>query len=70
MIFINGWTKGKFDIRFKKSIFETLDEVKELSRKVTVITHNHPEGLKGAEATSVAIYLARTGSSIKEMKST
>ena len=47
---------------------QTLDEVKELSRKVTEITHNHPEGLKGAEATSVAIYLARTGSSIKEIE--
>ena len=44
---------------------KTLDEVKELSRKVTEITHNHPEGLKGAEATAVAIYLARTGSSIQ-----
>lgn len=47
---------------------QSLDEVKELSRKVTEITHNHPEGLKGAEATSVAIYLARTGSTIKEIE--
>lgn len=40
----------------------------ELSRKVTEITHNHPEGIKGAEATAVAVYMARTGSSIKEIK--
>ena len=47
---------------------QSLDEVKDLSRKVTEITHNHPEGLKGAEATAVAIFLARTGSSIQEIE--
>ncbi|WP_373482762.1 ADP-ribosylglycohydrolase family protein [Acetobacterium sp.] len=41
----------------------SLAEAKELSRKVTAVTHNHPEGLKGAEATAVAIYLAKTGES-------
>ena len=30
-----------------------------LAGAVTKTTHNHPEGLKGAEATAVAIYLAR-----------
>lgn len=39
----------------------SLEEVKSLAYKVTAVTHNHPEGLKGAEATAVAIYLARTG---------
>ncbi|MCD8286255.1 MAG: ADP-ribosylglycohydrolase family protein [Clostridia bacterium] len=39
----------------------TLDEVKELSYKVTCVTHNHPEGIKGAEATAVCIFLAREG---------
>lgn len=37
------------------------DEVKELSRIVTEVSHNHPEGLKGAEAIAIAIFLARTG---------
>ena len=39
----------------------TLEEAKELSRAVTCVTHNHPEGLKGAEAVAVAIFMARTG---------
>ena len=39
-----------------------------LSKKVTEVTHNHPEGIKGAEATAVAIYLARTGSNILEIR--
>ena len=46
----------------------SLKEAIELSKKVTEVTHNHPEGIKGAEATVVAIYLARTGSSILEIR--
>lgn len=37
----------------------SLEDALELSQQVTVITHNHPEGIKGAAATSVAIWLAR-----------
>lgn len=40
---------------------KSLDEVKELSKKVTEVTHNHPEGIKGAEATAVCIWLASQG---------
>ena len=46
----------------------SLEEAKTLSKIVTEVTHNHEEGLKGAEATAVAIYLARNGSSIDEIK--
>lgn len=46
----------------------SLEEAKVLARKVTEVTHNHPEGLKGAEATAAAIYMARTGSSILEIR--
>ena len=45
----------------------TLDEVKSMSRAVTEVTHNHPEGLKGAEATAVATFLARTGKTMDEI---
>ena len=38
---------------------KSIDEVKELSRMVTEVTHNHPEGIKGAEATAVAVFLAK-----------
>ena len=33
-----------------------------MARLTAEVTHNHPEGIKGAEATACAIYLARTGS--------
>lgn len=49
-------------------VARSLEEAIDLSRRVTEITHNHPEGMKGAEAVAVAIYLARTGSSIEEIR--
>lgn len=36
-----------------------ISEVKALSRAVTAISHDHPEGLKGAESVAMAIFLAR-----------
>ena len=48
----------------------TLDEVKAMSRAVTEVTHNHPEGIKGAEATAVATFLARTGKPLAEIRET
>ena len=39
----------------------SLEEAKELSAAVTCVTHNHPEGMKGAEAIAAAVYLARSG---------
>lgn len=44
------------------------EEVKLLSKTVSEITHNHPEGLKGAEAVAMCIYLALHGSSKEEIK--
>lgn len=46
----------------------SLEEVKILSEKITAVTHNHPEGIKGAEAVAAAIYLAKTGSSMLEIR--
>jgi len=37
------------------------EEVKRLSKAVTEVTHNHPEGLKGAEIVAMCIYYARIG---------
>ena len=43
-------------------------DVLEQARKSAAITHNHPEGLKGAEAVALAIYLARAGHDKEEME--
>lgn len=39
----------------------SIAEVRELSRAVTAVSHNHPQGIKGAEAVAVAIVMARNG---------
>ena len=44
------------------------DGLKILSKTVTEITHNHPEGIKGAEAIALSIYLSLHGSSKEEIK--
>jgi len=48
--------------------FDTLEETCSVAREVTEITHNHPEGIKGAQAVAVAIFLARNGHSKQEIK--
>ena len=45
-----------------------VEEAKKLSAAVTCISHNHPEGMKGAEATAVAIVMARQGTSKEEIR--
>lgn len=47
---------------------KTLEEAIFLSRAVTKVTHNHPEGMKDAEAVSIAIFLARTGKSMEKIR--
>ena len=47
---------------------DSLEGVKMLSRICTEVTHNHPEGIKGAEAAAVAVFLAREGKNILEIR--
>ena len=49
-------------------LFHTLEDVRHAARLSAVVTHNHPEGMKGAEATASAIFLARTGHSKEEIR--
>lgn len=49
-------------------LFDTLAETRHMARLTAEVTHNHPEGIKGAEATASAIFLARTGHSKEEIR--
>ena len=49
-------------------LYNDLDTVRRMARLSAEVTHNHPEGIKGAEATASAIFLARTGHSKGEIK--
>jgi ADP-ribosylglycohydrolase len=42
-------------------LYDTLGDVEKYAAASARVTHNHPEGIKGAAATAAAIYLARTG---------
>ncbi len=45
-----------------------VEEAKKLSAAVTCVSHDHPEGMKGAEATAVAIVMARQGKTKEEIR--
>lgn len=49
-------------------LYDTLERAREVARLTAEVTHNHPEGIKGAEATALAIFMARTGKSKDEIK--
>ena len=48
--------------------FDTLEETLAAARKSAEVTHNHVEGIKGAQATAASVYLARIGKSKQEIK--
>ena len=49
-------------------VAETLNEALELSKRSAEITHNHPEGIKGAQAIAAAIWMARHDATKEEIK--
>ncbi|HFU4204712.1 TPA: ADP-ribosylglycohydrolase family protein [Streptococcus suis] len=49
-------------------IGKSLEETLNLAERVASVTHNHPEGIKGAQAVAGAIFLARTGKSKEEIR--
>ncbi|MBR3554453.1 MAG: ADP-ribosylglycohydrolase family protein [Oscillospiraceae bacterium] len=49
-------------------LYETLGATRIMARRTSEVTHNHPEGIKGAEATASAVFLARIGSGKAEIR--
>ncbi len=65
----NSWGNGAaMRISPAGFAFNSLEEVLTKAKQYTEITHNHPEGIKGAQATASAIFLARTGKTKKEIR--
>ena len=50
-------------------LFDDIISVVNAARISAEVTHNHPEGIKGAQVTAAAIFLARTGASKEKIKS-
>ena len=49
-------------------LYGSMEETMKMAELSAVVTHDHPEGIKGAKAVAAAIYLARTGASKSEIK--
>lgn len=48
--------------------FDTRERVLKEARKTAEISHNHPEGIKGAQATALTVFLARTSNSKEDIR--
>jgi len=48
--------------------FDTVDEIINEAEKSAAVTHNHPEGIKGAQATALSIFLARNDNSKENIR--
>ncbi len=65
----NSWSNGSaMRVSPVGFAFNSVDEVLNEAKKSAEVTHNHPEGIKGAQATALAIYLARMGQSKQNIK--
>lgn len=65
----NSWGNGAaMRVAAVGWLFRDLKLTRAMARLSASVTHNHPEGKKGAEATAAAIYLARTGSTKAEIR--
>lgn len=65
----NSWGNGSaMRVSAVGWMFDSLEKTLEVAKETAVVTHNHPEGIKGAQAIAAAIYLARTGKSKQDIK--
>lgn len=65
----NSWGNGSaMRVSPVAYAFNQLEQVLQEAQRSAEVTHNHPEGIKGAQATAAAIFLARTGQNKAEIK--
>jgi len=65
----NSWGNGSaMRVSAVAYVAKSIQEVQYLSRMVTKVTHNHPEGIKGAEATAIAVFMALHGFDKEEIR--
>ena len=65
----NSWGNGSaMRVSSVGWLYDTIEETRRYAKLTARVTHNHPEGIKGAEATASAVYMARTGASGDEIR--
>lgn len=65
----NSWGNGSaMRISPVGFAFDSVDEVLAEAERSAAVTHNHPEGIKGAQATALAILLGRQGATLEDIR--
>ena len=65
----NSWGNGSaMRISAVGWLYDSIEETRRYAKLTAEVTHNHPEGIKGAEAAASAIFMARTGAAKDEIK--
>ena len=65
----NSWGNGSaMRVSPVAYAFDTLEEVLAEAKRSAEVTHNHEQGIRGAQATAAAIFLARTGSTKDQIR--
>lgn len=65
----NSWGNGSgMRVSSVGWLYDNLEDVLHYAKLTAEVTHNHPEGIKGAQAIAACIFLARTGHSKEEIK--
>ena len=65
----NSWGNGSaMRVSSVGWMYDTLEETEKVAELSASVTHNHPEGIKGAQATTAAIWMARNGRTKQEIK--
>lgn len=66
----NSWGNGSaMRVSSVGFAFDSIRKVLNEAKKTASVTHNHPEGIKGAQATALAIFLARQGADKSDIRS-
>ena len=65
----NSWGNGSaMRVSAAGWLYDTVERTREVARATAEVSHNHPEGIKGAECTAAVMFLARTGVTKEEIK--
>ncbi len=64
----NSWGNGSaMRVAFVGEYYEDYDEMQQMAIKTAEVSHNHPEGIKGAIVTATCVWMARHGKSKEEI---
>ena len=64
----NSWGNGSaMRVAFVGEYYEDFNEMREMAKKTALVSHNHPEGVKGAVVTAGCVWMAKNGKSREEI---